>query len=75
MLTIFFLFRKAFYITPPLFFTATAQGACAPGGWAKNKNTVQGNAYTAREAELLHATRPQEHNDKTTLYKKGRTIV
>ena len=30
-----------------LFFTATAQGACAPGGWAKNKNAVQGNAYTA----------------------------
>jgi len=62
--------------TPPfVFFPAPAPGAPAPGRRAKNKNAVQGKPTQREKHGLLHATRTQEYNSKTDLYKKDRNVV
>ena len=45
------------------------------GGWAKNKNAVQGKPTQREKHGLLHTTRTQEYNSKTDLYKKDRNVV
>ena len=62
--------------TPPfVFFTAPAPGAPAPGRRAQNTNAVQGKPTQREKHGLLHATRTQEYNSKTDLYKKDRNVV
>lgn len=53
----------------------TGPGGSRPGRRAKNKNAVQGKPTQREKHGLLHATRTQEYNSKTDLYKKDRNVV
>ena len=59
-----------------VFHRAGPWGLSPPVRRAENKNAVQGSAYTAGEAKCLFMRhRHTGHTNKTTLYKKGRTVV
>ena len=71
MLTISFLFRKAFYITPPLFFTATAQGACAPGVGRKTKTLCRAMPTQREKRSFFMQHDHRNTTTKAALYKKA----
>lgn len=71
-----FLHAAVLINVPPLVFHLSTPGGLRPQRCrAKNKNAVQGKAYTAQEATFLCNTDAMTKTAKPALYKKGRHVV